>query len=162
MKNPISILEIPIYKISPIDFKSRFNKLLVKRKEEYSLNRSEYEAVEMAHESTLEFREWKFNQQIGFIDVVLHRHDVIFNTYLPINTKNIWTFTHKMKYVQLQHYSGLHFQINGLKDNDIKREYNNLIDMITNDQFKHFYLDLSGINANIFLFLLKYKTNSLH
>ena len=52
----------------------------------------------MAHESTLEFRDWKFNQQLGFIEVVLHRHDVIFNTYLPINTKNIRNFTHKMKH----------------------------------------------------------------
>ena len=44
MKNPIRILEIRIYKMSPIDFKNRFNKLLEKRRKEYSLNRSNYEA----------------------------------------------------------------------------------------------------------------------
>ena len=87
---------------------------------------------------------WKFNQIVGYIEIIVTSLDVIFEIYM-CHTKGRFVFKSKQKYyIEKIPTVGLHFPISNKSNDELKLEINRFLKMIENDFInKRRYIDYS-------------------
>lgn len=108
-----TLFEIPIYGVSERDFIQR-NELRIRK------SYVRQDGVEVSDETKEQLRNllvsdgsamWKFNQRIGYIEMVLRGNTLDFNVYYPDLT-NYVTFSKKRRFMKYQPINNSHIDLN--------------------------------------------------
>lgn len=126
---------IPIYSMS----KEKFNNKWKKKKESVDFVSELYDPIE----------NWKYNQIIGFVEVLISKQDIIFEVYKYRLQRYIFTSKRK-KFMDNIHVNGTHFRIVGMNNNEIRVNFMHYLDLFK-DSFTsdNEYLDLEIINNTL-------------
>lgn len=125
------LCDIPIYSESKDRFFNKFlHKRVVREKELKTKNYDDDLIRIILDKEFTTYSIWKYNQMIGFIEVVIYKNkDIELKLYMSDQKKHLWNSQHKyyMKYIQIL---GMHNYTEGKSNNEIKEDilelYNDL------------------------------------
>ena len=120
MMNETILFSLPIYSCTEKVFKTAYKKYIKRKASDAiytytKLNKSEEEAINLIENFYWKKRIWKYNQIIGYLQILVFGCSLAFNRYLP-EEKNIMRFSNKKKYMCMMPVSGIYVQLTGTNE----------------------------------------------
>lgn len=117
----VKLFEIPIYSMNENEYKKRCFKYIDKCASETTPDNYKY-FYEYLVNIYYKKRPWKYNQIVGYIEIIFKDDSIWFNEYLTMD-KQIHAIANKKHIIQNVLLNGHHFYIKKeMKNNEIKKE----------------------------------------
>lgn len=141
------LFEIPIYSMNQNTFENKWKKFKQTKIEEDLKKNGELGNYEYwLNKANFPVSVWKYNQIIGYIQIVIKNKDIIFELFIT-KDKNIHYNGKTKHFIEYSPTNGLHFFTDDKNDQDIKMEISKFLTMIKNEFInKNYFLDLTTYN----------------
>ena len=141
----IELFNIPIYLNNQVEFEKKLKAKFHKRVTYYINPMSLERAIETAQMELVEYNTWKFNQQVGQLNIYVEKGEFYFDVYLPKQTK-FDSFSRRKNFVQLRLYLNNHFSSRHMSSIEISNEINKFIGILYKELFLKYYFDFKAFN----------------
>ena len=161
------LISLPIYSCTEKTLEKDYKKYL-RRKASYAIqiyadyNKTEEEAIKEIERFYWKKRIWKYNQIIGYLQVLVFGNSLAFNRYLP-EEKNVMRFSNKKKFVCMMHVSGMYVQLTGTNEEIANRLLKAIRDIakmnkwiIDTSEFELFYKDINYLKLRDYIKKVSY------
>ena len=120
MMNDRVLISLPIYSCSEKAFEEDYEKYLRRKASDAiriykRFNKTEEEAINSIRPFYWKKKIWKYNQIIGYLQIVAFGNSLAFSRYLP-EEKNVMRFSNKKKYVSMMNVPGMYVQLIGTSE----------------------------------------------
>lgn len=132
------LCDIPIYGIS----KEKFDKRLNKKRQDYyewilgnNAEKDEEKCKEWSRNYIVPYAIWKYNQMVGFVEILIQNYGVKFNIYMTEEKRHM-CFSGVKKYYKNIYANGLSFHVGNKTNEEIRKIMLKYIDVIEKNFLK--------------------------